>query len=92
MCGSEILMLWTANQKYQGCFEMWCWRKKEKISWTDRMKNELLHRDKEDRNVIHTVKTRTGNSVTSCLGTAFYNTLLKEREKERRDRKTRKKR
>jgi hypothetical protein len=72
VCGTEISMLWTTDRKYQGCFEMWFWRKKEKISWTDRVKNgEVLHRVKEDRNVLHTINTRTRNSVTSCLGTAF---------------------
>jgi hypothetical protein len=29
-------------------FEMWCWRRMEKISWTDRINNEaVLHRVKE---------------------------------------------
>jgi len=73
VCGTEISVLWTADQKYQGCFEMWCWIKKEKISWTDRVKNEEeLHRVKGYRNALHTIKRRKGNSVvTSCLGTAF---------------------
>jgi hypothetical protein len=32
---------------------MWCWRRMEKISWTDRVKNEeVLHRVKEERNNI----------------------------------------
>jgi hypothetical protein len=35
------------DQKYLESFEMWCWRKMEKISWTDRVKNEILRRIKE---------------------------------------------
>ena len=34
---------WTlrkVNAKYLEMFEMWCWGSKEKISWTDRLKNE----------------------------------------------------
>jgi hypothetical protein len=28
-------------------FEMWCWRRMEKISWTDRIRNEVLLTVKE---------------------------------------------
>jgi len=45
---------------------MWCWRRKEKISRTDRVKNEVLHIVEEDRNVLHTLKTRKGSTV-SCI-------------------------
>jgi hypothetical protein len=27
---------------YLECFEMWCWERMEKISWTDRVRNEVL--------------------------------------------------
>jgi len=53
----------------------------EKISWTDRVRNEeVLHGVKEKKNFIQTIKERrlTG-LVTSCVGTAFCNTLLKGR-------------
>jgi len=34
---------------------MWCWRRVEKISWTDRVRNEeVLHRVKEERNILLT--------------------------------------
>jgi hypothetical protein len=53
---------------------MWCWRRMEKISWTDGVRNEeVLHRVKEERNIVHTIKKRgrlTG-LVTSCVETAF---------------------
>jgi hypothetical protein len=52
---------------------MWWWRRIEKISWTDRVKNEeVLHRVKEERNILHTIKRRrlTG-LVTSWVVTAF---------------------
>jgi len=53
-------------------FETRCWRRKE-ISWTDRVRNEVvLHRVKEDRNILHTVKRRKANWIGhSCVGTAF---------------------
>jgi hypothetical protein len=38
---------------------MWCWRRMEKISWTDRVRNEeVLHRVKEERNIVHTINRR----------------------------------
>ena len=40
---------------------MWCWRSLY-ISWTDRVTNEeVLHRDSEDRNILHTAKRRKAN-------------------------------
>jgi len=51
--------------------EMWCWRRMEKISWTDRVRNEILHRGKERRNILHTIKRTVILLVTSCVGTAF---------------------
>jgi hypothetical protein len=36
---------------------MWFWRRMEKISWTDRVKNkEVLQRVEEDRTILHTIK------------------------------------
>ena len=38
-------------------FEMWCWRKMEKISWTDYVRNEEeLQRGKEVKNILQTIK------------------------------------
>ena len=38
------------HQKYLENFEMWCWRRKEKISWTDHVRNEeVLLRVNEQR-------------------------------------------
>ena len=40
-----------------GSFELWCYRRMEKISWIDRVrKEEALHGVKEDSNIIHKVK------------------------------------
>jgi hypothetical protein len=32
---------------------------------------EILHRDKEERNVPHTIKRRRVKVIGSCVGTAF---------------------
>ena len=33
----------------------------DKISWTDRVKNEEVHRIKWERNILHTTKRRKAN-------------------------------
>ena len=34
LCGAEIWILRKVEQKYLVSFEMWCWIRMEKISWT----------------------------------------------------------
>jgi hypothetical protein len=47
---------------------MWCWRRNEKISWTDRVRNEeVLHRAKEERNILHTIKRRKDKWIGHML-------------------------
>jgi hypothetical protein len=63
VCGAENWAVRNVKQKYFESFEMWCWRRTE-ISWTDRVRNEeVLHRDKEERNILHTVKRRKANWI-----------------------------
>jgi hypothetical protein len=45
-----------------GSFEMWCWRRMERISWTDRVRNEEgLQIVKEERNILQTMNRRKAN-------------------------------
>jgi hypothetical protein len=47
----------------------------EKISWTDRLSNEeVLHRVKEERNIVRTIKRRNANWIGHILS---RNCLLK---------------
>ena len=47
---------------------MWSWRRTEKISWTDRVKNEkMLQRFKEERNILQTIKRRKANWIGHIL-------------------------
>ena len=41
--GAEIWTLRKVDQKYLESFEMCCWRRMENISWTDRVRNEVLY-------------------------------------------------
>jgi len=38
--GAETWTLRAVDQKHLENFEMWCWRRMEKISWTDHVRNE----------------------------------------------------
>jgi hypothetical protein len=73
MCGAETWTLQKVDQKYLECFEM-CWRRIE-ISWTDHVRNEeVLHRVKEERNILHTIKRRKASWIGHIL---HRNCLLK---------------
>jgi hypothetical protein len=39
LCGAETCTLQKVDQNYLESFEMWCWRRMEKISWTNRVRN-----------------------------------------------------
>jgi len=38
--GAETWTIRAVDRKHLESFEMWCWRRREKISWTDRVGNE----------------------------------------------------
>jgi hypothetical protein len=47
---------------------MWCWRRMEKISWTDQVRNEeVLLRVKEQRNILHEIRKRKANWIGHIL-------------------------
>jgi hypothetical protein len=39
----------------------------EKISWTDGVRNEVFHRVREERNIVHTIKRRKANWIGHIL-------------------------
>jgi hypothetical protein len=67
-------------------FEMWCWRRME-ISWTDRVRNEeALHRVKEERNVLHTIKRRKANWIGHILrGNCLLKHVIEGKREGRRE-------
>ena len=47
---------------------MWCWRRMEKISWTDHVRNkEVLLRVNEQRNILHEMRKRKANLIGHIL-------------------------
>jgi len=66
--GAETGTLWAVDQKQLESFEMWCWRRMEKISWTDQVRNEeVLLRVKEQRNILHEISKRKANWIGHIL-------------------------
>jgi len=66
--GAETWTLRAVDRKHLECFEMWCWRRMEKISWTDHVRNEeVLLRVKEQRNILHEIRKRKGNLIGHIL-------------------------
>jgi hypothetical protein len=60
--GAETWLLRAADRKHMESFEMWCWRRLEKISWTDHVRNEeVLLRVKEHKNILHEINKRKAN-------------------------------
>ena len=60
MCGAENFTLRKVDEEYLESFEMWRWRKTEEIHWTNRVKSEVLHRVKEENNILKTMKIKEG--------------------------------
>ena len=65
--GAEAWTLRAADQKYLESFEMWFWRRMEKICWTDYMRNEVLLRVNEQRNILHEIRKRKANWIGHIL-------------------------
>ena len=76
MYGAETWKLRAADQKYLESFEMWCWRRTEKISWIDHVRNEeVLLRVNEQRNILHAIRKWKANWIGHILR---RNCLLKQ--------------
>jgi len=62
---AETGTLRAVDQKHLESFEMWCWRRMEKISWTDHVRNEeVLLRVKKQR---HEISKRKANWIGHIL-------------------------
>ena len=74
---AKTRIFWEVREKYLEGFVMWYYRTMEKISWTDRLGNEVLRTVKERRNILHTVDGRKANWIghvlcSNCLLTTCY--------------------
>ena len=53
--GSETWILRKLERKYLGSFEMWCWRRMEKIKWLEKVTNEQVHEHKGQKRTLLTI-------------------------------------
>jgi hypothetical protein len=66
--GAETGTLRAVVQEHPESFEMRCWRRMEKISWTDHMRNEeVLLRVKEQRNILLEISKWEANWISHFL-------------------------
>jgi len=66
--GAETWTLRAVDQKHLESIEMWCWRRMEKISWTDHVRNvEVLLRVKGQRNILQEIRKRKANWIGHIL-------------------------
>jgi hypothetical protein len=66
--GAETWTFRAVDQKHLESFEMWCWRRMEKISWTDHVGNEdVLLRVKEQRKILHEIHKQKANWICHIL-------------------------
>ena len=66
--GAETWTLRAVDQKHLESSEMWCWRRIEKISGTDHVRNEeVLLRVKEERKILHEISKRKANWIGHIL-------------------------
>jgi hypothetical protein len=75
--GAETWTVRAEDQKYLESFEMWFWRRIEKISWTDNVRNEeVLFRDNEQRNIVHEIRKQKPHWIGHIL--LYVRCLLKQ--------------
>ena len=66
--GSEIWTLRKLERKYLEKFEIWCWRRMEKIKWSEKVTNEqVLDRIGEKRTLLNNVLRRKANWIGHIL-------------------------
>jgi hypothetical protein len=68
--GAETWTFRAVDQKHLESFKMWCWRRMEKISWTDHVRiKDVLLRVKEQRNILHKINKRKAKLISHILHT-----------------------
>jgi hypothetical protein len=61
--GAETGTLLAVDQKHLESFEMWCWRRMERICGTDRVRNEEVHTEE----YLHEITKRKANWIGNIL-------------------------
>jgi hypothetical protein len=65
---SETWKLRKSERKYLESFEMWCWRRMEKIKWPEKVTNEqVLERLGEKKTLLNNILCRKANWIGHIL-------------------------
>jgi hypothetical protein len=65
---AETWTLRAVDQKQPESFKIWCWKRMEKISWTDHVRNkEVLFRVKEQRNIVQEIRKEKAKWICHIL-------------------------
>jgi hypothetical protein len=65
---AETWTIRALDQKQFESFEIWSWRRMEKISWTKHVRNEeVLLTVKEQMNILHEIRKRKANRIGHIL-------------------------
>ena len=80
--GAETWTMRKEDIKRLEAFEMWTWRRMEKVSWTEHKTNEeileeILETIREERSLIGTIKTRQKKWIGHTLrGESLLKTVI----------------
>src|SRR6218665_1469004 len=73
LCGAETLTMRKEDFKRIEGFEMWIWRRTERISWTEHRTNEeILKKVEENRSLMDKIRTRQKNWIGPILRGTLY--------------------
>jgi Reverse transcriptase (RNA-dependent DNA polymerase) len=86
--GSETWTMRKEDVKRLEAFEMWTWRRMEKISWMEHITNEeVLGSVEEERSLIHTIRVRQRKWIGHTLrGDSLLRTIIEGKMKGKRSR------
>jgi hypothetical protein len=70
--GAKSWTLRKVDQKYLKSFEMRCWRRIEKIGWTDCVGNEVFYKITQKRNILHTLKRKKDSWIGHILCRNYF--------------------
>ena len=86
--GSETWTMRKEDIRRLDAFEMWIWRRMEKISWTEHQTNEeVLEKVGEERDFIHTIRQRQRKWIGHTLrGESLLRTVIEGKMKGRKTR------
>ena len=86
--GSETWTLRKEDTRRLEAFEMWIWRRMERISWTEHVSNEeVLQRVEEERAIMATIKMRQKKWIGHILrGESLLRMIIEGRVEGKRKR------